>query len=243
VPSRSSTLVDLSEITPGRERLSVVVETESGRVIAVARQSGVADAAIWNGVAPATDWLIPIPTGGVPARVLVGNPSGLDIEYQVDIYGPGGLEEAAIADVIPPGGQASIDLAGLEPVTRAVRVVSAGPVVAQLWSEDESALGVTTGAVEASVRWLLPGSLAAGVESGRIVILNPGLEDARVTIRSLRQASSQRTLSVPAESVVELVLEAADGFSIESNAPVVALLAATGSAGGALSMGVPISDG
>ena len=243
VPSRSSTLVDVSQITPGRERLSVRIDTTAGRVIAVGRQSGDGDTATWNAVEAATDWLVPAPTADQPARVLVGNPSSTDVEYQIDAYGPGGLEEAVVSDSIQPGGQAVIDLSTLrEGVTQAVRVISTAPVVATLWSEGPTILGVTNGSALPAGRWLLAGSLHTGAESGRVVILNPGLEDAAIQIQPMRGGGAEKALQVPAESVIELVLERADGFLVEASVPVVVMLSSLGAGPGALTLGVPLAD-
>lgn len=243
VPSRSSTPVDLSQITPGRERLSVRIDTTAGRVIAVGRQSGNGDTATWNAVEAATDWLVPVPTADQPARVLVGNPSNTDVEYQIDAYGPGGLEEAVVSASIPPWGQAVIDLSTLrEGVTQAVRVISTAPVVATLWSEGPTNLGVTNGSPLPAGRWLLAGSLLTGVESGRVVIFNPGLEDAAIQVQSMRVGGAERALQVPAESVIELALETADGFLVEASVPVVVMLSSLGVGPGALTLGVSLAD-
>jgi hypothetical protein len=243
VPSRGSHIVDFSQLAPGRERLSVRVDTSAGRVIAVASQGGVGDGATWNAVSPATDWFVPVPTGGQSKRVLIGNPSSnVEVEFQVDLYGPAGFEAAALSGEIPPGGEESLDLAAMAEV-RAVRVISTSPVVPTLWIESESMLGVTNGATEPASRWLLPAALTADAESARIVIHNPGLEDAALTIRSLRTTATQVPVTVSAESVVELALVAADGYVVDATLPVVVLLVALGDGYGAAVIGVPLVDG
>lgn len=242
VPSRGSEIIDFGQLAPGRERLSVRVDTSEGRVVAVAHQGGGADGATWSGVTPASDWLLPIPTGAVSTRVLVGNPSNAEVEYQVDVYGPGGFEAAALSRVVGPGGEDTIDLSDL-PDARGLRVISTSPVVATLVVETDSMLGMTTGATEPAGSWLLPAALATGADSARVVVLNSGLEDAAMTVRSLRTAGSQLSLTVPAESVVELALDAADGYLVDATLPVVALLVVVGQDVGAAAIGVPLVDG
>lgn len=242
VPSRGSTILDFSQLAPGRERITIQVDTSVGRVIAVAHQGSGDDGALWNAVPPSTDWFLPIPTGADSKRVLIGNPSNTEVEYQVDVYGPGGFEAAALSGVIAGGAEEAIDLADL-PDARAIRVITTSPVVTTLWVETESMLAVTTGATEPAGSWLLPAALTPMVESTRVVILNSGLEDARVTMRSLRAAGSQLSLTVPAESVVELAVDGADGYLVDATVPVFALLMVLGQDVGASTIGVPLADG
>jgi hypothetical protein len=246
VPAMSSVIIDLFQLLPGRARLSVRVDTTSGRAYAVGRQGGSTDSAMWSGREAATDWLIPVPSGERPTRVLVVNPSEQEIDYQIDVYGSGGVDEAVIAESIPPAGEVAIDLTTLVEgsTVQGVRVISSSPVVSTLWVEDATSLSVTTGSATPANNWLLPGAVAGGGgESPRLVLLNPGLEDASVVIRSVRVGGVELTQTVPAQSVVELVLEAADGFQVEASVPVVALLATTGQAATSLSMGAPVIDG
>jgi hypothetical protein len=246
VPAMSSVIIDLFQLLPGRARLSVRVDTTSGRVYAVGRQGGSTDSAMWSGREAATDWFIPVPSGERPTRVLVANPSEQDIDYQIDVYGSGGVDEAVIAESIPPAAEVAIDLTTLVEggTVQGVRVISSSPVVSTLWVEDATSLSVTTGSATPANNWLLPGAVAGGGgESPRLVLLNPGLEDASVVIQSVRVGGVELTQTVPAQSVVELVLEAADGFQVEASVPVVALLATTGQGATSLSMGAPVIDG
>jgi hypothetical protein len=104
-------------------------------------------------------------------------------------------------------------------------------------------LGVTNGATEPASRWLLAGSAIPDTESQRVVVLNPGLEDASVTIHSLRQGRAERSVLVPAQTVIELALETADGFLMDSSVPVVGLLVLSGQGPVAVSTGAPFADG
>jgi hypothetical protein len=245
VPAFSSVIVDMATLLPGRTRLSVGIDSSAGRVFAVGRQAGGSDSAVWNAATGATDWLIPVPTLTSSGLLRIGNASGQEVDFQVDVYGSAGLVEAVIADVIDASGEALIDLATLVEgsTVQGLRVISTSPVVATLWFEDQASLGVTGGVVEPASRWLLAGSAIPDIESQRVVILNPGLEDASVTIHSLRPARTERSVVVPAQTVIELALETADGFLMDSTSPVVGLLVLSGQGPVAISTGSPFADG
>jgi hypothetical protein len=89
---------------------------------------------------------------------------------------------------------------------------------------------------------LLAGPLLTGVESGRVVIFNPGLEDAAIQVQSMRGGGAERALQVPAESVIELALGTADGFLVEASVPVVVMLSSLGVGPDALTLGVSLAD-
>jgi hypothetical protein len=245
VPAFSSVIVEMAELLPGRARLTLRIDTTQGRVFALGRQSGGADNAVWNATEGATDWLVPVPSLAGAGLLRVGNPTGQQVDFQIDVYGSSGLEEAVISDVIDAGGEAAIDLSTLlEGVSvQGARVISTSPVVATLWFEDLASMAVTTGATETSTLWLLPGSAQPGLESQRLVLLSPGLEDASVTVHSLRPDRAQRSVVVAAQTVVELALEPSDGFLVDSSAPVVALMALLGQGPGGISIGMPFTDG
>lgn len=239
VPSRGSVVLDMSSLLPGRERLSMRVDVTAGRVVAVGRQSDGAGTAVWNAVEPGVDWFIPIPSDAV-GRVVIGNASEGEVEYQVDVYGPDGVEGAALSGTIAEGDQEVIDLAEVAGA-RALRVVSTLPVGTTLVTGDGNVLGATTGAAVAAGTWLVPAALDGG--SARVVLLNPELEDASVTVRALRTAGTDFPLTIPAEGVTELALEGADAYIVESNVAIVVLLVGSGIDTGVLTMGVPVTDG
>jgi hypothetical protein len=64
-----------------------------------------------------------------------------------------------------------------------------------------------------------------------------------VSVRSLREQSLVRTIDLPADGVVEIGLETADGYLIESSGPIVAMWVASRDNAGIAAMGVPILDG
>lgn len=243
VPPRSSEIVDFNALLPGRESLSVNVITELGRVVAVGQQGVEGESSIWNGVAPAQDWFLPIPSGQPSRTLLIGTTSTLDIEYQVDFYGPEGLDEALITGSIPANGQVAVDLDEVTTETSAVRVVSNGPVVPVLRIEAADGFATTVGSAVEANRWMLPGASPPPGGWASVVILNASIEDSTVSVRPLREGSTVRDLSLQSDDVVELALEQADGYLIESTSPVVVIWVARTGVGTAAAIGVPLDDG
>ncbi len=243
IPPRSSQFVDFNELLPGRERISVSVTTELGRMYAVGQQEAEAESSVWNAVPPSQDWFLPIPAGQPSRTLLIATPSSIDVDYQVDFYGTEGLEEALVTGVLPAGGQIELDLDEISEESSAVRVVSTGPVVPVLRVSSPGGLATTTGSVVEANRWLLPGASLQPGGPASAVILNASIEDGTVTVRPLRERSTVRELPVLSDGIVELALEPADGYLIESTSPIVVMwIAATGSATAA-ALGVPIQDG
>ena len=243
VPARSSTVVDFAELIPGRETLSIAIETVKGRVLGVGRQGIDGESAVWKAVEGSQDWYLPIPKGGGSKRLVIGTPSNVEVEYQIDYYGPEGLEEAYLAGTLSPRGQNSFDLAAITEETAGVRIISTGPVVPILWINSEAGFAITTASAVEATRWFLPGAGALAGGQARAVILSVGIDGAIVSVRSLREQSLVRSIDLPADGVVEIGLEIADGYLIESSGPIVAMWVARRDNAGIAAMGVPILDG
>ena len=243
IPANSSTVVDLAELIPGRETISIAIETVKGRVLGVGRQRIDGESAVWKAVEGSQDWFLPIPEGGGPKVLLIGTPSNVEVEYQIDYYGPEGLEEAYEAGTIGPRGQNRLDLAAITDQVAGVRIISTGPVVPTLWINSDAGLAITTASAVGATRWFLPGAGALAGTHVRAVILSVGIDGGIVSVRSLRAGSLVRNVDLPADGVVEIGLEIADGYLIESTGPIVALWIATRGNAGTAAMGVPILDG
>ena len=242
VPPRSSQVISFNELIPGRERLSVGVNTVEGRVIAVGEQGIEGESSIWNAVPAGQDWFLPIPSGEPSRTLLIGTPSAIDVDYQIDFYGPEGLEEALITGVLPAVGQAEIDLDEISLETSALRVIATGPVVPTLRIDSAEGFATTTASPIQANRWMLPGASALEGGQGNVVILNASIEDTTVSIRPLRENSVVRDLALPSDQVVEMVLEVADGYLIESTSPVVVLWTGSVPSAASLAVGVPLAD-
>ena len=183
-------------------------------------------------------WLIPIPTG-VDGRLVVASATPGSVEYQVDLYGAEGVEGAALTGSLSEGEESSLSLADIAG-TRAVRVVATSPVVVSLEVSDGTTLSATTATQQTAGSWLLPAAASQGV---RVVLLNPELEDASVVVRALREGGGEFPVNLPAEGVIELSLDAADAYLVDSDVPIVAMLFEAGGAADALAMGVPVDNG
>ena len=243
IPARSTVLVDLAELLPGRDWMTVAIEVETGGVLAVGRLGIGSDSAIWDAVAPAQDWFVPVPHG-LESRQVVIAARDADVEYQIDLYGPDGLVEAFETGQVPARGQAIVDIGAVSPVASAVRIVTTAPVGAFLRISNETGVALTSGSTTPTSVLLLPGAGAVPGGSGWITLLNPGLEDVSADVTIMGPASRTETVSVAAGEVLEMALstEGALGYAISGNGPLVASWST--SLGGSIGLGIaaPIAD-
>jgi hypothetical protein len=245
VPSRSSVLIDLTEVLPGRETLSITVEAVSGSVMAAGRYGVGVDVALWHSVAPALDWYVPVPASGAAADLVISTGVSADVEYQLDVYGPEGVVEAFQEGVVPGRGSAVVSLGelGFE-VASAMRVVSTQPVAVFLRTKTEAGVAITSGATAPASRWLLPAAGLAPGNTGSTVILNAGLDDATVVVTAHREQSAAERYVVAAGTVLEVdpIEGNANAYSVRGEGSLVALFVTTTPTGTAYSIGVPIPD-
>ena len=160
VPALSTISRDLTQIIPGRERISVNVEATRGSVIAYGRQTIGSEAALWRAVAPGQEWWLPVPPGEGIKQMIISSPEAAEIEYQVDLYGPEGFVEAHDSGVIDPRGNVTVPLAGITQEAIGVRVISTGPVVPALRVDSPEGLAWTAASPVTAPVWLLPGASA-----------------------------------------------------------------------------------
>jgi hypothetical protein len=245
VPSRSSFLLDLSEILPGRETLSITVETVSGSVMAAGRYGVGADVALWHSVAPALDWHMPVPASGSGGDLVISTGIAAEVEYQLDVYGPEGVVEAYQEGVVPSRGVTVVSIGelGFE-VASAMRVVSTQPVAVFLRTASATGLAITSGAATTAPRWFLPAAGLAPGDAGSTVVLNAGLDDASVVVTAHREESAAQRFVVPAGTVIEVpVFEGgANAYSVRGEGALVPLSVTATPTGTAYSIGVPLLD-
>ncbi len=257
VRARSSVIMNMTQLTPGRERLSVLIEHQQGRVVAIGRQTAPAEGAMWSAVEPLTDWFVPLGDVADGRRIVIGNPQGADVEYQVDAYRTGGLEPTVLSGSIPAGGEATLDLSDLDEASiRGVRILSTSPVVATVWQASENALSAVTGTGTQALRWLVPGwfhpaggdppaegELPDLGESARLIIFNTGIDDAEVVVTTLGGDGGTVTVIVPAEGVLEVPISSGDARVVDSDVPVVVAWIGGVGGTGTTSLGFPVQDG
>jgi hypothetical protein len=252
IRAMSNVVIDMTQLTPGRERLSVRVESQTGRVTVIGRQTGPEEGAIWNAVVPAADWFIPLI--GMSGDVLIGNPYPTEVEYQVDVYGSLGLEPALLSGTVGRGGQVVLDLSVLEdPDVHGVRVIATTPVVAGVRQGANPAWATTAAAVPA-LEWLVPIAThaspdgaededPAAPESGFLLIFNPGIDHAEISISALGVSGRPSTLVLLAEDAAAVPVSPADGYLVRSDRPVVVFWLGGTEGRGAILVGVAVDDG
>lgn len=243
VPALSALTLDMTAIIPGRESIAVDIETTRGSVLVFGRQTTGAETAIWRAVEPGQDWWLPVPGGADPRQLLLSNAGSADVEYQVDLYGPDGLQEDFRSGVLGARGQARIALEEVVTTASALRVIATAPVVANLWMESGSGLAATAASSVDAPVWLLPGASGPPGGSGSVVMVNTGVDEVTVTVRTLTTQSLTRDFTIAAEGVLAVDLVAADGYRIESTGPIVALWTSQVGASRTAALGVPIQDG
>lgn len=243
IPPLSAQTIDMTQVIPGRETISVNIETTRGSVLAYGRQRIGGELALWRAVPPETDWWLPVPEGGGTKQMVIATAEGVEIEYQVDLYGPDGFVEAHDAGVIPARGRVVVPLAAVTEQAAGVRVIATGPVVPALRIDSGQGMAWTTASPVDANTWLLPAASAPPGGSGSIVVLNTGLEPATVSVRSLGESDLVRDFQVEAENVMVANLIAADGYRVESTGPVVALWTSSINGAGSAAIGIPLQDG
>ncbi|HEX6299125.1 MAG TPA: DUF5719 family protein [Acidimicrobiia bacterium] len=243
VPALSSRTLDLSQIIPGRERISANIEMTRGSVLAFGRLATEGEVALWRAVAPGEDWWLPVPRGAGTKQMLIATPEAGEIGYQVDLYGPEGLVETHAEGVIEPHGNVVIPLAAVTTEAAGVRVITTGPVVSALRIDSAEGLAWTTGSQVTAPVWLMPGARSPQGGSGSVVVLNAGIETVTVSIRALSDETIVRDLEVNAEEVLVTNLRgAANGYRIEATGPVVALWTSQRDGAGSAAIGIPLQD-
>lgn len=245
VPSRSMVAVNMDELLPGRQTLTVTVNTVIGSVMTGGNLRVDGEGALWNAVIPAVDWYVPAPSGG-QGQVVIATGSSADVAFQVDVYGTAGVVEAFQEGVVPARGEVSIDVESAGVGASAFRVISTEPVAAFLRHVGEGQIALTNGSTVASSRWLMPGAGlgAAFGGTGRMVILNAGIEDSSLVLTALADQSVAVELSVAAGAVVEVpaVEGSFTAYTLRSEGLFVPLWVTTVGTAGAYSLGVPLLD-
>ncbi len=245
VPPRSSVIIDIGNIFPGRESLSMTLDTDRGSVVASLRADIEGESAVWRPVAPTESWLLAAPGFSTGQRDLViVSTLAEDVAYQVDVYGPEGLEEAVLDGVVVGRGQQVIDLSSLMEGAMAVRVVAEAPIAVFGRYSAPGALAVTDGTATTGSDWLLPGAGNVAEASTAVVIVNVGLEAAEVTITQLKDSSTTSTISIGPGEVFETALDGGllDGVAIVSDGELVPVWFTRWGAALALSGGVRIGS-
>jgi hypothetical protein len=198
--------------------------------------------------APGSPWWFVGPSGGVHAddTLTVSNPADAPAVVHVGIYGPDGPVSDPDAENIPiaPGKQVALPLGKLAPgvaVTALHVSTRTGRVVASVRSRRRhhphpAMVGVVPAAAAPAHRQVLPG-IVPGPGARRLVLANPGANDADVTVRVVTPQGSfvpngLAHVAVAAGSVATVKLapvlhKKAAAVRLTSSTPVTASLLAT----------------
>lgn len=220
IPPRSIISIDVGSLLPGRQSLSVAVNTSAGRVISGAVQEGGGDVSAIQGLSADVDWFLLLPDFPELTRSLVlMAPGTADVPFQLDVYGAEGLVEAMYEETVPARGQTVVAVDDLLEGPGVVRVVAAGPVGAALRLHGEAVRAVTPGVPVPALSWLLPG--AGDLGPTRVLVFNPGAID--VTARLTGAAGGEvDAVDVPSGQLVTVPLpEGRGGARLEADGEVV----------------------
>ncbi len=137
VPGRSWRDVNLNQIVPLFDDLSLTVATTEGLVIPTLALSAGDDEATWPGVGPATTWVFPVVNAGelVPSLVLF-NPGPDVASVEVDVHTTEGIVGAAVVVDVSPDvpRRLTFEDYGSDPFGLTVR--STGAIAAAVVAED-----------------------------------------------------------------------------------------------------------
>lgn len=244
IPPRSSVIVDIGAVLPGRAALSLVLDTTRGSVVPSARVDIEGDSAVWRPVAPAESWVLPAPgfSDGDRDLVIVST-SADDVSYQVDVYGPEGVEEGVLDGIVEGRGQQVVDLSSLADGALGVRVVGEAPIAVFGRFTGPGAIGLTNALADSGPDWLLPGAGNVEGATTAIAIVNVGLDDAEVTITQLQDSSTTSVVSIAPGAIFESALGTiSDGVAIESDGELVPIWFTRWGQSIALSGGIPAGN-
>jgi hypothetical protein len=248
VPGRSWRTLALGEVLPFRERLSLTVQTEQGRIIPAMVQTNGTDQAVWTDVGRSEVWEFPlVVVGALQPFLAIANDGPLEVTYSLDVFTVDGPAEGVAEGLLPPDGNDRISLAGLAEGTYGVRVRADGPVSAVVIGEGEGQVAATSGAPLAARRWMLPGAGATSAARSSLWFLNTGAEPITVTYQFLDAggaAEGPGKITLPAGTVRTVLLDQVgiSGVIAESTGPFSAAWSAETDLAAAYSSGVPIGE-
>ncbi|HSJ35173.1 MAG TPA: DUF5719 family protein [Acidimicrobiia bacterium] len=219
VPPHSLIGVEMGSLLPGRQVMSVAVDTTAGRVIAGGVHEGAGEAAAMQGITADVDWYLPVPDFPDLAKsIVLFAPGTAEVPFQLDVYGPEGLFEAALEGTVPARGQTVIPVADLLEGPGTVRVVAAGPVAAVLTLGGEAVRAMIPGVPAPGPTWLLPG--AGDLGATRVHVFNPGEIDINASLVD-PTGDPLAGEEVPAGRMVTLALPEGGAARVEADGDVV----------------------
>ncbi len=239
VPAGAIAVRDVSRILPLRRHLSLTLSVRSGSVHGVVYETGPDDGRASEAVAGADEWwaIFP-PIEGLTRHLTIVPATVGAIPFQIDLYTTEGLVEAAIDNSVPAGAQFDV-MADELGTAQAVRVISAGPVVAAISLEGDDTMAGGPAAGSPASSWVLPG---AGVLPGTttVWVFNPGDEDVSVSLIEFGSDGGGTSIVVPAGALLGIPMASTQiGYTLVAQSPVVTVWTSMG-AGLAYAAGIAI---
>jgi hypothetical protein len=239
--------VNLNEVLPLLDDLSLTVTSSEGFVIPTLVVGGTTDEASWPGVAAGTVWEFPVATssGAYAPSLMLSNTGSTAATAVIDVYTAAGATVDAREVEVSPGIPRRVDLSDLADGALGIRVRASGPVAAAVVAEESTAvleptdeegqaddpgsergdrIAGTIGVAAPAGEWLVPGLQAVPDAESTLWLLNTGSEVATVTLQPLGVRDLPATKqSVPPGSQLGVPLSydvAVGGYLIESSAPI-----------------------
>src|SRR3990172_2672246 len=248
VPGRAWRTLAVGDVLPFRQRLSVTIQTEQGRIIPAMVQTSGTDQAVWSDVGRSEVWEFPlVAVGQLEPFLAIANDGPLEVTYTLDVFTADGPLEGAVEGLVPAEGSDRFSVAGLAEGAYAVRLRADGPVSAVVVGEADGQVAATSGAPLAARQWMLPGAGATSAARTSLWFLNTGGDSITVTFQLLDADGTVEDpgkITIPAGTVrrVELDQVGVSGVIAESTAPFSAAWSAEAEGATAHSSGVPIGE-
>lgn len=248
VPGRSWRTLALGALLPFRQRLSVTVQTEQGRIIPAMVQTNGTDQATWADVGRSEVWEFPLVTvGELQPFLAIANDGPLEVTYSLDVFTAEGPVEGVAEGLVQSGGQERVSVAGLVEGTYGIRLRADGPVSAVVIGESEGQVAATSGAPLTASRWMLPGAGAISAARTTLWFLNSGAEPITVTYQLLDAGGTVEIpgkVTLPAGTVRSVVLDQVgiSGVIAESTGKFSAAWSVETDLATAYSSGVPVGE-
>lgn len=251
VAGRSWQDINLNELAPLLDELSLTVSADEGLVIpSLVVASGI-DEATWPGTALSTTWEFPqVRQTGLQPALAITNPGEEDVEVSIDVFDPNGSVPDARTVTVPAGSPLRVPIGDLTEGFFGVGLRSTGPIAAVVIAEDitqqrnnrnnnqnddesdEEQVGSadriagSPGAALASQRWLLPGPGAVPAATSSVWLLNSSQDPVTVSMQPLGiDDIPAEEVVIEAQSVLRLVLpqqNSTSGYLIEASEPITA---------------------
>ena len=182
VTGRTWKVIDIGELLPLRESISVTIDMKQGVVTPAMVLGEGTDEAIWTNVGQAEQWDFPVANvGGLTPRLALSNDGTSPVDFEIDGYSSSGADVALMAGSLEARSHTQIDVSGLAEGVFGLRVRASGPVAATLIADDGQRVAAMAGITTPATRWMLPGFGLGGTST--LWIMNPGAETTTVTYR------------------------------------------------------------